>query len=394
MKTIPFFIIMLALLVVSCKLDNYESPNATFYGSIIDIDTNTPIQQELIQGSMIEYTEKGYKNPEIQQLRFKSDGTFRNNLMFSGYYKVAAVRGNFLLIPPVDSMLISGDTEYKFLTRPFIRINDVKMTFDGKKGKVIATFKLERVSGNAVKTVILLADKNPNVSFGIRTVAVQQTVNEAVGSERVFRLEMSTSKLTSKESYYFRVGALIADVGEAKYNYSTAIRLDIDNTNVVAPEPDKGVLFDDCESLAGVDSSFPLSLDASDPQRGNYSIKAEGTGVVFYQRVLKTPFDTKINKENGHLSFSLFISDLSKFNMAANGAIEITSSGSPDQQELAWSFDNSLGLGNGWNDVVLNLKDGIKTGGDANLSAITFMRIYHTGVTGSVVFKIDNIRFY
>ena len=33
---------MLALLVVSCKLDNYESPNATFYGSIIDIDTNTP----------------------------------------------------------------------------------------------------------------------------------------------------------------------------------------------------------------------------------------------------------------------------------------------------------------------------------------------------------------
>ena len=83
-------------------------------------------------------------------------------------------------------MLISGDTEYKFLTRPFIRINDVKMTFDGKKGKVIATFKLERVSGNAVKTVILLADKNPNVSFGIRTVAVQQAVNEAVGSERVF----------------------------------------------------------------------------------------------------------------------------------------------------------------------------------------------------------------
>ena len=47
---------------------------------------------------------------------------------------------------------------------------------------------------------------------------------------------MSTSKLTSKESYYFRVGALIADVGEAKYNYSTAIRLDIDNSNVVAPQ--------------------------------------------------------------------------------------------------------------------------------------------------------------
>ena len=65
--------------------------------------------------------------------------------------------------------------------------------------------------------------------------------------------------------------------------------------------------------------------------------------------------------------------------MAANGQIEITSSGGPDQQELAWSFDNSLGLGNGWNDVVLNLKDGIKAGSDANLSAITFMKFIIPG---------------
>lgn len=396
MKRYNYFLpVLCVLFIASCELDNYKAPDSSFHGTILDADTREPILQDMIQGSEIDVIELGYENPNTQTFRFNTDGSFRNDQMFAGRYVVQPLRGNFFTVA-ADTIGINGDTEYHFESRPYIRINNAEIAFDELKGQVVATFSLERVSGNAVEKVVLLADKNPNVGIGIRAATASVELNRAVGSEEVLTLKMSSLNLTSGESYYFRIGALIADVSQAKYNFSSAVRLDIDNSQVV-PEPEiEGKSFDDCESLNEWGSDFTLSLDG-DSKQGDYSIRAEGEGVVIYQKTMSSIFDatTEVDRETGHFAFSLYISDVSKINLdGPDNGIEISSSGAPDNQELGWKLDGSLDLVSGWNDLVFSLKDGIDSGGTIDLSAINFMRIYHTGMSGSLVFKIDNIRFY
>jgi hypothetical protein len=200
---------------------------------------------------------------------------------------------------------------------------------------------------------------------------------------------MSTENLDSGKDYFFRVAALISGIGEAKHNYSVPVRLMVDNSKVVPEVPIPGKVLDACESTDGWASNFRLSLDASDKKEGSYSLTAEGTGVVIFQKVFE-PFDTEVTRENGVLAFDLYVSDLSMLGPGAN-QFELTSSGGPDVNEVSWSVDEMGGLNNGWNKVELSLS---KAGNDVNLQAITFLRFFHLDIQGSVVFKIDNIRFY
>jgi hypothetical protein len=285
---------------------------------------------------------------------------------------------------------IQGKTEHHFRALPYIRIRNVDITFDEIKGKVLAAFTLDQVSGNAVTSVHLIADRNPNVSNSIRSTMVSQTVNAVVSPERVFLLEMSTENLVSGKDYFFRVAALISGIGEAKHNYSEAIRLHIDNSKIVPEVPIIGKVLDACESTDGWGSGgFTLSLDAFDKKEGSYSLKAEGTGVVIFQKEF-APFDTEVTRENGALAFDLYISDVSLLGPGDN-SFEITSSGAPDVNEVSWNVNEMGELNNGWNKVELSLS---KAGNDVNLQAITFLRFYHTNIQGSIIFKIDNIRFY
>ncbi|MDR0575593.1 MAG: DUF3823 domain-containing protein [Tannerella sp.] len=234
-RVILYVNILLGLCLGSCELDNYDSPDAQFFGSVIDDETDEPIRQDLIEGSRIDYVEMGFENPNIRQIRFHTDGTFRENNLFSGTYEVQALRGNFFSTEKT-TIDIQGETEYHFRALPYIRIRNVDVAFDEIRGMVTATFTLDQVSGNAIASVHLITDRNPNVSNSIRSAMVSRTVNAVVSPERTFRLEMSTENLVSGKDYFFRVAALISGIGEAKHNYSVPVRLAIDNSKVV-PEP-------------------------------------------------------------------------------------------------------------------------------------------------------------
>ena len=226
MKTKSLYIlVILGLLVSSCELDNYDAPDAKFFGSIIDSGTDEPIPQDLIQGSVIDYIELGFENPQIQQLRFKADGSFRNDLMFSGSYEIQPVRGNFLEVP-VETIEINGETEHNFSSLPYIRIKDVSMTLNGDGTLVIATFTMEQLVSEPVKTLMLVGDLNPSVGIGIRTATQGQNVNAVVNPDDVYTIELKTKTLEAGKEYFFRVCALI-DIPEAKYNFSTAVKIKI-----------------------------------------------------------------------------------------------------------------------------------------------------------------------
>jgi hypothetical protein len=382
------------LLPASCEVDNFDTPSCQLFGSVVDEKTNEPIQQDLIEGSRIDYIQLNYsENPPTRQIRFQTDGSFRNNNLFAGTYSVRALRGNFIPTE-LETITINGATEHIFKSTPYIRIKNPKIEYNPTRGKVTATFSLDAITN--VASIHLLGSLNANVAWSIRTVTITKNVNDAVNSETVYTLEAPVTSLSTGREYYFRIASLASGVSEAKHNYSAPVKFTIDNSNVI-PEPvvDKGKLLDGCESLDGWNSGGTLILDP-DSRRGDYSVKSTlpQSPAVLFSKVF-TPFDTEVTKANGVFSFWLYISDVSKLNWdisPGTAEIEITSSGTWDANEIHWYFDKNLGLVNGWNHLELKLANGADNG--CNLKAVNCMRIYHTAKLGDVVVKIDDIRFH
>jgi hypothetical protein len=227
MKKLYITIIIGLFLLSGCELDNYDGPDAKFYGTIIDYETRETVQQDIIYGAEIEYIEHGFENPQIQYMIIQTDGTFRNDLMFSGTYTVSLVRGNFVT-PPSDTVEIIGDYKLDFEVQPYIRVKDANIMKNGNK--VTATFKLQQTVTNKVKKIGLYAHPEPSVGEPINQVAAETTINAVTDENTVYTLEIDLpSNITFLKpggKYYFRVGALI-DVAQAKLNYAPAVRIEI-----------------------------------------------------------------------------------------------------------------------------------------------------------------------
>lgn len=229
MKKIIRFI-WLAFLLLSfhaCELDNYDGPNASVGGTIIDKDTKQPIEQDIIRGTQIIFVELGYDNPAIQSMAIKNDGTYMNSSMFAGRYNFYFNESNFVQPEKLESYEIKkGNNELNYEVQPYIRISDVSIR--KIENKIVSTFKVSPTVENKLKKVALFAHVDNVVGDAFKTVESTLDVNAKVEGSQIYTLEidLSTANLKSGTQYYFRVGALIDAVG-AKYNYAPAVRLAI-----------------------------------------------------------------------------------------------------------------------------------------------------------------------
>ncbi|MFD1139858.1 DUF3823 domain-containing protein [Larkinella insperata] len=229
MKKLNRYLSALVLLLVAaaCSVDNYPAPDAQLYGALLDIDTNEPVEQDIIRGSTIEYIEHGYASQTKQTIIIKNDGTYRNNLVFANTYTITPVRGNFVPMTPQE-VKIEGATQLDFKVQPYIRVKEAKMEKVGSK--VVATFKLQQTVINNVRKIGLYAHPEPSVGEPMRTALVEQDINGTVDPNKVYRLELdlpsNSNVLVAGRSYFFRVGAVI-DAPESKFNYAKAVRLSL-----------------------------------------------------------------------------------------------------------------------------------------------------------------------
>lgn len=228
-KTLSIALISLFLLG-SCELnqlDNYDGPNATLSGGIYDQETGELIQQDIINGMQIEYTEHGFENPQMQYVVVKNDGTYRNNLMFAGTYTIRPARGNFVPVE-TEELVVKGKTVKNFRVQPYIRVRNVQI--EKQDGKVVATFNLDQTVTNKVSRIGLFAHQEPNVGAPLNTVASITNFNQVSNDVTQYRLEINleanSGNLKPGNKYYFRVGALI-DAPEAKYNYAPPVLIEI-----------------------------------------------------------------------------------------------------------------------------------------------------------------------
>lgn len=219
---------LVALSVARCKIDNYDAPDGKIFGSIVDVETGELVEQDIINGAVIEYLEEGYT--QLQNMVIKNDGTYRNNLIFSGTYTMTPTRGNFEPVEPRKITIEAGDNRVDFEVKPFVRIKNVNIYRAGEFIK--ADFTIQQTGYDPLQTVTLFAHTEPILG---QTMAKGYRVDLPVGrwllEETPYTLQMKlrtspddTGGLfypQSGETWFFRVGAKI-NLGEARYNYAPA----------------------------------------------------------------------------------------------------------------------------------------------------------------------------
>lgn len=299
---------------------------------------------------------------------------------------------NFLQIDEQE-IEIGKNTTLDFVVTPYLRITNV--FFEQEGNTIIANFSIQQNTPDAVRKIGLYAHSERIVGEPVRLVASEREINRQVDSDEVFKLAINIARNTTffkpNEDYYFRIGA-VTSVPGIKFNYAPAELIELGEI-VEEPEPE-GTFFDDGESIEGWAGASGPVLDSDNPQQGAYSVKFSSGGAFIIQKNLEESVNSNVGLDYGVLQFDLYISDPSVFNWDWPGQIELTSSGQPDQQELNWNFTSQLRLRNEWNILVLKLSDANVSGGNIDLSAVNFFRIYHLDVNGPVEIKIDNMKFY
>ena len=169
------FILPLALMVNSCiffKMDNYEGPNASITGRIIDSKTKENVPTEckygnFFGGAYMGAPTTGYfsvyekdrsevydiplEGTGTQYWHIKYDGTYSNTKVFSGNYRIAALSDNFYPVTKDDVRINAGDNTLDWEVTPYCRIIDPKIELQGSK--FVATFAVEYGDATKANTI-------------------------------------------------------------------------------------------------------------------------------------------------------------------------------------------------------------------------------------------------
>ena len=215
--------IVLSFFLLSCELDNYDAPDASLYGTFLDAETGEPVGMDIINGPQIQYVEHGYDTPQNQYMVIKNDGSYRNNLMFSGKYTITSLNSNFIPFVPFE-LEVKGETKNDFVVQPFIRIKDVSIQKTGNK--IIAKFKVYPTVEAKVRAIGLFGDPSSSVGTNLRQIANQQNIAQSVQPGKEFTLELDIPVNSSGKKMFFRVGAKI-DIEPTRWNYAPPVVIEL-----------------------------------------------------------------------------------------------------------------------------------------------------------------------
>jgi hypothetical protein len=107
---------------VSCvKKDNYDAPEASFEGNLVDQASKNNIQTATGNVTIRLEQLSWSATPAPQDIPVKMDGTFKNSKLFKGHYRVSIKGGAFWAMPPVELDIDKG-TKYDFSLTPYLYI--------------------------------------------------------------------------------------------------------------------------------------------------------------------------------------------------------------------------------------------------------------------------------
>jgi len=227
------------------KIDNYDGPNAEFFGSIKDEATGELVGTDIQNGSSIRAYELGWGAFDAQTWVIQQTGEFRNNMVFAARYNLELNEngGNFYPISMKDFEIRKGENQHDFSVTPFIRFQDVSITYNAAEKKVVATFKLQAGKPEVrLSAIRLYAHSDMYVGEQVKFTAITNasamppnfSPAKVIDDSETYTLSIDMQAYANvfpynnaKYKYYFRVGALasVSGVGTVRHNYSSTVAI-------------------------------------------------------------------------------------------------------------------------------------------------------------------------
>lgn len=209
------------LLLGSCEIDNFEKPQLTLRGKIVDSQTNKLVESGGINAGTVV---RLYEGSSTQPLVYNTlpDGTFINSKVFPGSYSYTA-QGPFKLVnADPQSLRIDQDAELEIKVVPHVRLAAPEVQLNGTTATV--KVKYEKVTEQKLMQLALVWSKfpHPNISTsGSGAIRLENVEAENLTTgERVYTI----TDLAPKTKYYLRSGARTANPGNY-FNYSSQVEL-------------------------------------------------------------------------------------------------------------------------------------------------------------------------
>lgn len=232
---VSVLILFLFLSLVSCEIDNYDGPDASFSGSVVDASTGELVGTDLLNGSTIRAYELGWAALTAQTWVIKNTGEFQNDMVFAGRYNLEFKDGNFYPFNMDNFEIKKGGNTYDFEVTPYIRVKNANITHDVTNKKIVATFSLEGGKPEVlVNSIRLYAFTDmyvgEQIKFDTKGDGFKQdfspgkTIDGTVYTLTI-DLEENADLFKYSRSYYFRIGALasVPNVGTIRHNYASLV---------------------------------------------------------------------------------------------------------------------------------------------------------------------------
>ena len=152
--------VLLAVCLSGCELDNYEPPKSAFTGRLVFEGNPVGIRQGI---SVLQLFQPGFQTVTPINVNVKQDGTFAS-MLFDGNYKLIRISGNgpWEANPDTVDVVVKGATSLDVPVRPYFTITDATFAIAGEVlnascriTNVVTGRQVERISLILGKTSIL-----------------------------------------------------------------------------------------------------------------------------------------------------------------------------------------------------------------------------------------------
>ncbi|TZF85027.1 DUF3823 domain-containing protein [Pedobacter sp. BS3] len=215
------------------KIDNYDGPNASFEGRLIDAATGENFQTSTgsvtVRLEQISWSE----TPVPQDIPSKMDGTFKDTKLFSGHYRITPIGGAFWPVYEPVEMDISKGSSHNFELTPYLVITNFTQELNGNN--LTLRFSIDAPIGAGLPTIIEAQPYvnttklvGPGASIFNYSDALKVPVNkEWINmTDEDKTIEITVPDLVPGRKFFVRVGVRLNDSYKSS-NLSQIVEIDV-----------------------------------------------------------------------------------------------------------------------------------------------------------------------
>ncbi|WP_208025661.1 DUF3823 domain-containing protein [Niastella caeni] len=215
-------LIVVVITTISCKKDNYDSPNAHLHGHVVYKGEAIELEYDQVRFELYQY---GFGKTGPISAVFAPDGSY-SMLLFNGEYKFIIPNGQGPFkwkqtpqgAPDTTVITMNGSQELDIEVTPYYMIRNPQVTASG--ATVSGVFKIEKIitdaSAKDIESVSLYINKTQFVS-GADNVAVKTLNGKDIADLNNVHLNVTVPNL-NQTYLYARVGLKIAGIEDRMFS--------------------------------------------------------------------------------------------------------------------------------------------------------------------------------